>query len=417
MGKKKTKQLTAPTGQRHGKKPDFKDTRGSERVEMDYLRFYETLYRREISDWLSARIVRLDPFNPITFPIQQLYKDSMLDNHLRGAFNSRKLRVTNKEIVLKTPDGEVDVERSSPVQTRWMRSLIGSQMESLAYGYSMVFCENLGTPKQTIIPIPRENIIPERGIIVKNAFDPNSQAIKYTDYPNHFIYMQLGEDAVGFLERIAPMTIYKRHSWASWDDFEQIFGVPIRVARTMLQTDKHYDQLQSWLETMGKSSYAIFDKHTDIEVKENSHSDAFQVFYQKVQAINKEISKGIIGQTMTMEDGASQSQAEVHMQIFNDITDADLQNVKDWLTDEIIPVLRYWGFDIPEGYYFDLLEKTVLKPKDKIVIDDILLRHGYNIQPEYIEETYGVPLDKKEPRSLPAGQMLSHGKGIDDFFA
>ena len=51
---------------------------------------------------------------------------------------------------------------------------------------------------------------------------------------------------------------------------------------------------------MGKKSYAIFDKQTDVEIKENSKTDSFNVFDKKIERINKEISKGVVGQTMTM---------------------------------------------------------------------------------------------------------------------
>lgn len=410
-------------GKRYGKKPEFIDTRGSNKIEIDYFHFYESLYRREIEDWISSRIARRDPFNPITYPIQQLFKDAMLDNHLQGVWNSRLLRVSNKELVLKSADGVIDIKKSALFQTRWIRDLIKGAMESNLYGYSVFFCENLNSPDRRLIEIPRENIIPERGVVLKNPLNPSSETINLKDFPNHFIYIELGPNSVGMLERIAPMTIYKRHSWASWDEFEQIFGMPLRIARTAIQTKTHKDELQQWLELMGTASYAIFDKQTDVEIKEANNRDAFNVFYQKIQGINKEISKGVVGQTMTSEDGSSQSQANVHMEIFNDITDADIQDVKDWLTDDLIPVLQYWGFDIPEGYYFDLQERSVLKPTQKILIDDVLLRNGYNIQPGYIEETYGTPLDEKEPRqsfaqTLSANKDLSHGfdEGLKDFF-
>lgn len=81
--------------------------------------------------------------------------------------------------------------------------------------------------------------------------------------------------------------------------------------------------------------------------------------------INKEISKGIVGQTMTMDDGSSHSQAEVHLEIYQDITDADIMDMQDWLTDSFIPILNAWGFGIPDGYYFELQEKTIVKPEDK----------------------------------------------------
>ncbi|MCL2132626.1 MAG: DUF935 domain-containing protein [Lentimicrobiaceae bacterium] len=412
--------LSNKQAKKFGKKPELVDTRGSEKIEIDYFRFYESLYRKEITDWQTARIARRDPFNPITFQIQQLYKDSMLDNHLQGAIENRILRIINKEFVIKDKEGNIDKERSPQIQTRWFRTIVRKAMESKFFGYTLLFANNLQNPNREILELPRENVIPERGILVKNAFDPNSQAFFYRDFPNYFLYIQIGNDAFGILERIAPMTIFKRHSWASWDEFEQIFGIPIRIARTAIQSEKHKNELQMWLETMGTLSYAILDKQVDIEIKENQRTDAYRVFYEKIQSINKEISKGIVGQTMTMDDGSSQSQANVHLAIYDEITAADIQDIQDWVTDDLFPVLRFWGFDIPEGYYMSIVDKEVFSPSKKIVIDEVLMRNGYNIKTEYIEEFYGTPLDENEPRVNPTIPQLSAEKGIDtslsDFF-
>ncbi len=397
-----------------GKKPELVDTRGNDKMEIDYFRFYESLYRKEITDWIQAREIRHDPFNCLTYHLQQLYKDSMLDNHLQGAISNRILRVLNKEFIFKDAEGNIDRKCSAQIQTKWFRKLVRKAMESYFYGYSMIFVNDLNSKERTLVDIPRENILPERGRIIKHSFDVNSGAINYKDYPNHFIYVQLGDDAFGILERVAPMTIFKRHSWGSWDEFEQLFGVPIRIARTMINTEKHKDELQSWLETMGTASYAIFDKQTEIEIKENSKPDAFNVFYQKIQAVNKEISKGILGQTMTMDDGSSQSQANVHMEIYDEITSSDITDIQDWVNDDLLPVLLNWGFDIPEGYYFEIIEKQVIKPMDKIKIDEILLKAGFNIKPDYVEEFYGTPLDEQEPSREADSNMLSGEK--ENFF-
>lgn len=378
---------------RHGRKPPIEDTRGSDKMEIDYFRLYESLARKEIADYQAARIARRDPFNPVTYPIQQLYKDAMLDNHLQGAIENRILRVLNKEFVIKDAEGNIDTPRSRFVQTRWFRHIVRKAMESKFFGYSMLLISDFtsGAIRATI-DIPRENIIPERGLLLKEAMNPGSESISFREYPNFFIYMQLLNEPVGILERIAPMTIYKRHSWAAWDEFEQIFGVPIRIARTMINTKKHKDDLQQWLEFMGTSNYAILDKQTEIEIKENQKADSFNVFLQKIAAINKEISKGIVGQTMTMDDGSSQSQAEVHLKIYDEVTKADIMDIQDWASDSFFPVMRAYGYDIPDGHYLELVEQLIIEPADKIKIDSALLAAGYNIDPKYITEFYGTPL-------------------------
>lgn len=387
---------------KNGKTPILVDTTASNSVEIDYFRFYESLLRKEIIDWQQARMLRRDPFYPSTYHIQQLYKDAMLDNHLQGAIENRILRVINKEFILKDAEGKIDRKRSALVQTRWCRHLVRKYMESMFYGYSICFISGITSGViRTIKDIPRENIIPEKGLILKNPMLPKGESIAYAEFPDTLIYMQMRSDAVGILERLAPLTIYKRHSWASWDEFEQIFGVPIRIAKTMINTTKHKDELQGWLQTMGRASYGIFDKQTDIEIKESGQKDAFNVFMQKIQAINKELSKGTLGQTMTMDDGSSQSQATVHQQTYDDITSADIMEIQDWFTDDMLPVLRNLGYDIPEGFYLQLQEKETIKPQDQIKIDQVLGQLGFNLDAQYVEEFYGTKLDKTTPKSEP----------------
>jgi hypothetical protein len=387
-------------GIRKGKQPPLTDTRGTDKLEIDYFHLYESLYRKEVTDWQNARLTRYDPFNPVTYPIQQLYKDAMLDNHLRGAVESRILRIINKEFVFKDKSGQRDDERSAWVQKRWFRQLIRKAIESKFFGYSMVFIQDYSPGNISgFININRENVVPEKYLLLKDAYQPMGESIDYRMFSNNLIYIQLNEDAIGILERIAPMTIFKRHSWASWDEFEQIFGVPIRIARTAINTDKHKNELQSWLETMGTAAYAIFDKQVDIEIKENQKTDSFRVFAEKISIINKEISKGILGQTMTMDDGSSKSQADVHLEIYQDYTDADIMDVQDWISDDFIPVMRNLGYDIPEGHYVELVEKTVVKPENRIKIDQALMAGGWNMTPKYIEDTYDVELDPDNPRS------------------
>lgn len=380
----------------------------------DFMHIHHSLYRREIADWQNARSQRLHPARPLTFELQQAYRDAMLDNHLSGAINNRILRVTNKQFLLKDPDNNPDEKRSAYLHSRWFKDLVRLALESKFFGYSMVYFHSDGHYVH-LRQIPRENIIPEQKLILKNPLNPSDQYLHFTDYPYNLIYIQLLPDSIGILEKVVPLTIFKRHSWAAWDEFEQLFGVPIRIARTMINTKKHLDELQDWLESMGSLSYAILDKRVDLEIKENNKTDAFRVFAEKINLINKEISKAILGQTMTMDDGSSQSQATVHLAVMDEITNADIADIEDWFNSYFIHILRYHGFDIPDGYYLDIVANASLDPAEKIKVDEALLRNGYRLSPEYIEQTYEVKLDKNH-FSDPDTLSYPYQHTLPDFF-
>lgn len=385
------------------KQPPIKDTSEDSQVNkvmVDYFKTYQSLYRREIEDWTNARMARHAIANPTTLQLQQLYQDSLIDLFLRRQMQNRILRISNRTVLIKDKTGKIDVERSTALQTKAIRALIKRAMESKFFGYSMVYVSKW-TPGKIIklTEIPRGNIIPELSLLLKNALDVNS-GINFRDYPDFLIYSQLG-DSVGELENIAPLTILKRHSWASWDEFEQIFGIPLRIAKTMIDTEKHRNDLEFWLQNMGPAAYGILPKTVDLEVVPSQQTDSFNVFNEKRKAVNEEIAIGLNGQTMTTLQGSSRSQAEVHGKTQDEITADDLQDVLDYLNDELIQILRNLGYDIPEAYYFDLMARTNIPVEDKSKIDQILLQAGYRLDQEYIEETYNVVLDKETPVIIP----------------
>lgn len=388
---------------KNNKKPDFLPQPNQEpqehHVSIDYFHLYENLLRKEIDDWINARTARRDPFRPITYYQQQLYKDALLDNHLAGAIETQRiLPVLNKEFIIRDPKGNTDTARSALIQGKWFRDILRQALLSIFYGYSLIFVDNLASTDRTILNINRENVVPELGRILNNPLDLSGKHIDYRQFPAYFLFASLGSDNIGLIESVAPLTIYKRHSWASWDEFEQIFGLPIRIARTAINTREHKDDIQQWLETMGTAAYAILDKQTDIEIKESNRSDAYHIYLEKVNATNREISKRVLGQTMTMEDGSSLSQAKVHSDVLKEVHASDLTELSDWTNDTLFPVLRLHGFDIPEGYTFAAQDREVISPKEKITIDQALLNAGYNLDNDYIENFYGTPLDKKQPR-------------------
>lgn len=373
---------------------------------------YQSLYRKEIEDWKAAREARYNVVNPQTYLMQQLYTDAMLDNILRRNINNRILRVTNKHFQIKDSTGKIDDKRSKFVQTKLFKKIVKKALESKFYGYSVIYINDFKFGKiNGFKDIPRECIIPETGKIVKDA---SGEGFAYTDFPNLIIYMSLGDNAIGELEALAPLTILKRHSWASWDEFEQIFGLPLRIAKTMGDTGTQQDNLEYWMQTMGSAAYAILPKTVDIEIKENNRPDAYMIFDKKRNAVNEEIAIGVNGQTMTTMEGSSRSQSETHMKTQDEITDEDIADAKSWFDDEFAPVLRNLGYDIPEGFYLDITSASVMPIVERIKVDSELMKNGYKPTRQYVEETYNVKLDEvQDPVTVPPANIPPDKKPKD----
>lgn len=360
---------------------------------VDLQRVTQSMYRREIDDWRTARYARYSIESPRTYLLQQAYTDAMIDAHLTANIENRILRVTNKEFVIKNKNGDIDSDKTKLLGKQWFGQLIRYAVESIFYGYSLLWIKEYNEQLQnfSIQHIDRQHVIPERGIIVKSISDDTG--LPFADYPNNLIYLQLN-DSIGLLEKIVPLAILKRHSWANWDDFEQLFGIPIRVAKTQDPTAGHIAKLTGWLQRMGTSAYAVLPKSVDIEIKENNRADAYEVFLKKIEAVNTEISKLINGQTMTMDNGSSRSQSETHLQTQTEITNSDITKIENWFNESFIYTLRNYGLPFADGDYLDIYEKQRVTASAKILIDKVLLENGYTLDKDYLQSTYDTVIDK-----------------------
>ena len=352
-------------------------------------------YRREIEHWQRARSLRRRVKEPLSYALQEVYMDSMIDAHLSAVTANRVLRLQNKRYVVRNTRGELQKEATQWLEKSWFQALIGHVASSILYGYSLIWIKsvNLGTHQLQLELIDRRHVVPERGEVLKEMED-KQEGLSYADWPQDLLYAQLG-DSMGLLEKIVPLTILKRHSWANWDEFEQIFGMPIRIARVPSLETRDTHRIAKWLEEMGTASYAVLPESAQVEVKESRRSDAHQVFKEKILCINAEISKLINGQTMTVDSGSSRSQSEVHLRTENEVTRADIRNLLCWLNDSLLPALCSHGFNFEKGDRVDIYEEV--QAAERINIDKELLRAGVPLSREYLSRTYGVSLSDHEP--------------------
>lgn len=178
-----------------------------------------------------------------------------------------------------------------------------------------------------IEPIPYGLYIPEKKQIINDFISTGLDITKFEDI---LLHTQL-YDNVGLLEKAFPYTCLKRHSWGSWDEFEELFGIPIRIAKVASQSDAVKNEVAGWLQEMGSASYGVFPVGTEIEIKENTKGDAYNVFFQKIKALDAELSKLVLHQTMTTDNGASKAQGNVHENTLLALVQADEKKLLDLL--------------------------------------------------------------------------------------
>ena len=372
-----------------------KDIKTVTNLMVDVIRRQRRLWRKELNDWQSARFALYNSEMPRTYPMQEVYEDIMLDGHLTGITENRTLRTTNKDFIF-TIDGIKDDGLTEFIKDQeWFDKLIEEAHKSTYYGYSLLWVKDFvkGEIKELEL-LPRGLVVPQHKVLLY-SFDAD-KGIDFSEIKDVLLYAQFYSE-VGLLEKAAVYTILKRHSWGSWDEFEELFGIPIRIAKIASQSETVKNEVAGWLEEMGSAPYGVFPIGTEVDIKENSKSDAFNVFFKKIEALDKELSKLVLHQTMTTENGSSKSQGNIHENTLAEVIYNDEKKMLSFLNKRLVPAMRLLGYSIPDKAKI-AVEKTT-DPNNQITIDGVLLKNGYVLSQGYIEETYGV-----EVQLMPAGK-------------
>jgi len=362
------------------------------RVMVQIMKQATSQYAKEIDNWIAAKQAAYNVEKPRRKKLIELYTSILEDLFVYRQMEQRCLRITNKAFkVVDFKTREVNQEKTDLLKRSWFKKLIKWAIESRFYGYSLIYVKDInqdGSIKEVDL-VYREHVVPEQSLILK---DPNAdKGANYTQPPYDKWTIGVGDTQdFGVLNKVAPMYILKKHSWAAWDQFEEIFGLPIRWAKTDKSDPKTLSEIESWLDSMGKAAYGIFPRDMDFEISESTRSDAYQVFDKKRQACNEEIAIGINGQTMTTLNGSSRSQGEVHERTQDEITIDDLDFIASWINDSLMSWLKNFGYDFNDNDVFewDLPEDLMAKLK----IFQGVKNMGFELDQEQVEKTFGVKI-------------------------
>jgi SPP1 gp7 family putative phage head morphogenesis protein len=361
--------------------------------------------RRDIQRWITAVQSAEKPENPRRQELLSIYESLIIDNHLSSQMDIRRLKTLHTPFRLLNEAGEPDWELTKLIQKQWMHILIGYIVDSAFFGHSLIELEitkpkepgGLSKEVRNAYIVPRRHVIQERGLIRVNEGDDSG--FEYRNVPT-FNLIESGDNLnLGLLMKAAPAVMYKRNAMAAWSEFAEIFGMPIRIGKTRATDPKARQQLEMALAEMGSAAYAVLDVEDEIELKEVAKSDSYKVYDMLIERTNSELSKLILGVTMLSDNGSSRSQSEVHERVADDIVEADRAQVKYTINDQLIPLLIKNGYPL-QGMTFDWDLTSAPPLKDQWEIISGLLDKGFIINPQYIEETFGVPIDGREERTL-----------------
>ena len=366
----------------------------------------QTRYRskQDIQRWRLALQQAENYDMPRRTNLYNLYNEIILDAHLSGIIeNQRKLRVLSFDFRIVDKDGNTDEALTDFFQQQWFRTFCNHALDADYYGHTLMQI-TLTNQHPLIELIPRDHVEPVRGYILKYNFD-----YKGIEYRNVYddVLVEFGNPLdLGLLNKAAPLVLFKRNAMNAWSEYADIFGMPVRIGKTNTNRKEDLDRMENALNEMGKAAYAVFGMGEEIEFVE-SHKTAGEMVYDRMmERINSELSKLILGNTMTSDVGrsGSRAQAEVHENASNDVIDADKLKLKYLVNDKLIPLLKIQGVSNLDGKLFAWEESKDLKTLWEWTAKSL---DHYSIDPKWITDTFGIPVEEKK-QVIPAQESAAN---------
>jgi len=357
----------------------------------------DNLTKKDIKTWRNAWEAAARPDNPNRVALYDVYTDVVVDLHLTGCIRQRSDMVLNKSFkIVSKKDRKENREVTELFEAGWFKRFLELSLESNYYGYSLIQFNDIitdGTMRfESVELVPRKNVVSEFGVIIKNVYDdPKRQGYSYLEGDLARWCIGVGEKRnLGLLLKLAPQSLAKKNMLAYWDVFGEIFGMPIRVARTGSRDPKDRASIEKMMQLMGASGWAVLPEGTEIEIKETTRGDAFNVYDKRIERCNSEIAKGILGQTMTTDNGGSLAQSEVHLEVLKNIIYKDADFLRDVVNWELMPFMAMHGFPV-QDLRFDWDESVDWTPEQQLKIEQMILG-SYDIDPKYFAEKYNIPV-------------------------
>lgn len=356
----------------------------------------DSLTKKDIESWRQAWQMAIGIDNPKRGVLYDIYADCLVDLHLSGCIGQRKGKTLQKDFLLVGTDGKKNENITNLFKKEWFLDFIDLALDSRFWGHSLIQLGDIvkdeyGLRFNGVELVPRKHVCPEYGVILREPSDDPKNGISYRegDFANWCIEVGKPRD-LGLLLKCAPACISKKNMLAFWDMFGEIFGAPMRVARTNTQDAKELRRIEQSLDKMGASFWALFPDGTDIEIKETSRGDAYNVYDKRVDRCNSELSKGTLMQTMTIDSGSSLSQSETHLEIFEDVIAADARFIAYVVNDKLIPLMIKHGFPV-NGLSFEWDNTATFIPAEQREMERMLLQY-YDIDPQYFIDKYNIQI-------------------------
>jgi phage gp29-like protein len=328
------------------------------------------------------------------------------DLHYRAVLGTRKTAITGIEPIV-VPGGEdalsvkiADAVKEIVEQPAFVDDYATDNLDGLSKGYALV--ETIWDrsrkewwPDKYEWRDPRHFLLDRRDgrtLRMKSELRADGVELPPFVFSIHRPKLKSGLPVRGGLARLAAWAfLFKHYSLKNWMKFLEVFGMPLRVGRFgpgAKDDDKRV--LLRAVRDLSTDAAAIIPKGMEIDFHEVSGGSGNGLFGNMAEYLDKQISKGVLGQTMSTDDGSSLAQAQVHEDVRHDIARADARQLAVTANRDLIRPFVDFNFGPQERYptvVWPVVEAEDIKALAEVV--DKMVGLGMEVSADKMRERMG----------------------------
>lgn len=197
----------------------------------------------------------------------------------------------------------------------------------------------------------------------------------------------------GLARLVAVAHMCKSYAVADWLSFAEIYGQPLRVGKYGSKaTDEDIGKLIDALVNLGTDAAAVIPESMRIEFQNAGAAGNSTVFQNLAEWLDRQVSKAVLGQTMTADDGSSQSQAQVHNDVRQDIEISDARQLENTINRDLIRPFVDINYGPQDAY--PRVRFPVQEPEDleaMVLALEKLVPLGLRVEQSVVRDKLGLP--------------------------
>ncbi len=326
--------------------------------------------------------------------LQDFYKQALADAHLFSVTQQRRMSALGRPFQLVDAKGRANKPAQYVFDQPWFHQWLNAAFDSVLHGYTVVRLSapdaGSGALEPGLETLPREAINPWQGTLMLE--NDKWVSVEHETVRPFLVVLGLPGE-MGLLRQAVPLVMWKQGALRHWARHLELFGMPFRKGHTDISDPDMRERMSEMLRQMGGAGWGVFDQEDRVEFVEAKVGSNHGTYEALARFADEQISKLLLGQTMTTDTGASLAQAQVHERVAQSFARADARRFEADINTKLMPRLEAMGLPVAGARFRFLPDEEALRPELKMDLVKALLPY-MRIPPEWLESEFGVKAEE-----------------------